>query len=248
QLDPGGHGSGFDWVGAFQAGYVEGRERCVGLLDNPLPLVPNEFVNEDELAIAGDSAFGYREGEIGAFLPRDLNDYWLQTLLAEGARLGELTLVPVPDGAAATCAEPAGDIAVGAVFYPASNEIIFDESFGLELYTRFGDFAVGYILGAAWSEAVQLALESPLTGEPRALVSDCLTGAWVADIIPVDGVLPPRGVYISPGDLDEAIRTVLVIGDAGLVDDVVGSGFEKIASFRQGVLDGIPACLARLDD
>ena len=50
--------------------------------------------------------------------------------------------------------------------------------------TAIGDFVVGYLLGRAWSEAAQQALGSPLTGEERILASDCLTGAWVADLIP----------------------------------------------------------------
>ena len=135
------------------------------------------------------------------------------------------------------------------MFCPATGEVFFDESFGHELYDRFGDFAVGYMFGMAWSEAVQQALDSPLAGEERALLSDCLTGAWVADIIPADEQSTvARGVIISPGDLDEAIQTALVVGDETSTDDVVGSGFEKIASFRQGVLEGIPACTDRLDD
>jgi hypothetical protein len=39
-----------------------------------------------------------------------------------------------------------------------------------------------------------------------------------------------------------------VVGDDTSTDDVRGSGFEKIASFREGVLDGIQACTARLPD
>jgi predicted metalloprotease len=248
QQDPGGHGSAFDRVGAFQVGYVDGLDRCVDLLDDPLPLVPNEFVTTEEAANEGDSAFGYAQGEIGEFLPTDLNVYWPQTLAAEDADLAPLQLDPVPDAAASDCDEPAGDLALGAVFCPATHEVIFDESFGRQLYDRFGDFAVGYMLGVAWSEAAQRALDSPLQGEERALASDCLTGAWVSDIIPRDGALPPRGVYISPGDLDEAIQTALVVGDVNSTDDRIGSGFEKIAAFRQGVLEGIPACTARLDD
>ena len=91
-------------------------------------------------------------------------------------------------------------------------------------------------------------LDSPLEGEERALLSDCLTGSWVADIIPAADGSTPRGVSVSPGDLDEAIQTALVVGDAASTDDVVGSGFEKIASFREGVLEGLPACTDRLDD
>ncbi len=35
QFSPGGHGSGFDRVGAFQTGFVEGPVRCGDLIDDP---------------------------------------------------------------------------------------------------------------------------------------------------------------------------------------------------------------------
>ena len=249
QFEPGGHGSAFDRVGAFQVGFVEGLDGCIGLLDEPLPLVPNVYSPTEDPSLEGNSAFGYDTGQIGEFLPRDLNEFWPATVSAQGAQLTPLVLVPVADASAVDCADPAGDIALGAVHCPATDEVIFDESFGQELYDRFGDFAVGYMFGVAWSEAVQRALDSPLAGEERALASDCLTGAWVADIIPSDEQsTSPRGVIISPGDLDEAIQTALVVGDETSTEDVVGSGFEKIAAFRQGVLEGIPACVDRLDD
>ncbi len=249
QFEPGGHGSAFDRVGAFQLGFVEGLDGCAGLLDDPLPLVPNVYSSTEDPRQEGNAPFGYGTGQIGEFLPRDLNEFWPATVSAQGAELTPLVLVPVPDPSAADCDDPAGDIALGAVHCPATDAVVFDESLGQELYGRFGDFAVGYMFGVAWSEAVQRALDSPLAGEERALASDCLTGAWVADIIPSDDQpTPPRGVTISPGDLDEAIQTALVVGDETSTQDVVGSGFEKIAAFRQGVLEGIPACVDRLDD
>ena len=112
----------------------------------------------------------------------------------------------------------------------------------MDLYERYGDFAVGYTLGYTWSEAAQSALGSTLQGEARVLVDDCLTGAWVADIIPDATATPCGGAVVEPGDLDEAIQTALVVGDESSTDDVFGSGFEKIASFREGVLDGLDAC------
>ena len=87
-----------------------------------------------------------------------------------------------------------------------------------------------------------------MDGEARALVDDCLTGAWVSTIIPDANGETDRTTAVQPGDLDEAIQTALVVGDPTSTDDVVGSGFEKIASFRQGVLEGIDACTARIGD
>ena len=61
------------------------------------------------------------------------------------------------------------------------------------LYDDFGDFAVGYIIGLAWADAVQTALGSPLQGEARALASDCLVGAWIGTPIDLDsGPARPR--------------------------------------------------------
>ena len=48
----------------------------------------------------------------------------------------------------------------------------------------FGDMSVGYLIGEAYSEAVQHALNSTLTGRGGVLLDDCFTGAWVADDVP----------------------------------------------------------------
>jgi len=47
---------------------------------------------------------------------------------------------------------------------------------------------------------------------------------------------------VSPGDLDEAVRTAILIGDLGVDDNVLGSPFEKIDAFRDGVIGGLDAC------
>ncbi len=51
-----------------------------------------------------------------------------------------------------------------------------------------------------------------------------------------------REAYISPGDLDEAIRTLLLIGDSTAAQDEAGTPLEKIDSFREGILGGVAAC------
>jgi len=133
------------------------------------------------------------------------------------------------------------------VLCPATNEVFMDEPLARDLYDRFGDFVVGYILGGAWSEAAQLALGSPLQGEPRHLIDDCMTGGWAQTIVPDEnGATQRNGTEIEPGDLDEAIQTALVIGDEASTDDILGTGFEQIASFRQGVLNGLEACTSQI--
>ena len=248
QFVPGGHGSGFDRVGAFQVGFNEGPARCAELLDDPLPLMPNQFTRSD-VDNGGNAAFGYGDDDLVGFLPDDLNRYWDEELDISG--LDRIDLVVLRSAGDADCADLRGDLSLGAAWCASTNEVLFNEPAAFELYRGLGDFSVGYALGIAWSEAVQDALGSDLTGEPRALLNDCLTGGWVKTVTPVDFVLPQprlatRSVRISAGDLDEAIQTVLVIGDPGIGDDVIGNAFEKIDAFRTGVIGGTDACLAQL--
>ena len=249
QFVAGGHGSGFDRVGAFQVGFNQGPERCAELLDEPLPLMPNEFTQGD-FSTGGDAAFGYGENDLVGFLPEDLNRYWDEELDVAG--LDRLSIVVVRSADDVSCDDLRGDLTLGTALCTSTGEVYFNEPAALELYQSLGDFAVGYLLGNAWSEAVQVALGSDLAGESRALLNDCLTGGWVKTVTPIDFALPqPRlatrdSVRISAGDLDEAIQTVLRVGDTGIDDNVIGSAFEKIDAFRTGVIEGTDACLAQL--
>jgi predicted metalloprotease len=247
QFVPGGHGSGFDRVGAFQVGFNEGPARCAELLDVPLPLMPNAPRDE---STSGNAAFGYGENDLIGFLPEDLNRYWAEELDIAG--LDPVGLVVLRSAADANCDDLRGDLSQGTAWCASTNDVLFNEPVALDLYRGLGDFAVGYLLGTAWGEATQDALGSPLTGEARALMTDCLTGGWVKTVTPIDFVLPqPRlatrnTVRISAGDLDEAIQTVLMLGDNGVDDNVIGNAFEKIDAFRTGVINGTDACLAQL--
>ena len=89
-------------------------------------------------------------------------------------------------------------------------------------------------------------LGSTLTGEPRALLDDCLTGAWIRDDLPPTPQDEKRDLSLSAGDLDEAIVTSIVRSDPTTDTDIEGSAFEKIGAFRSGVLGGLQACQDRI--
>jgi predicted metalloprotease len=253
-LEPGGHGAAFDRIGAFQEGFNGGVENCVGIIDKPLPLLPNEFTDPQQAVTEGDARFGWDAGEIMALLSGDLSSFWPTQVAASGSTMPAVTLRPVTDPGSDNCGDPDGMAIFGAVHCVETHEVLFDEALGRVLYDDFGDFAVGYVIGLAWAEAVQVALSSALQGEPRALASDCLVGAWIGTRIDFDPntgpatTAPPtdRHMTVSPGDLDEAVQTALVVGDRGLRDDREGSAFEKIAAMRRGVLNGISTCLAEI--
>lgn len=267
QFVPGGHGSAFDRVGAFQEGFTAGPARCAELLDEPLPLMPNQFQTDADAFFEGNAPYDCGELDpqvVGqdfidqctpapVFLAEDIDHYWRTLLPDDFAPVRVMTVDDLDALPPATCADPvvlASEVAVCA----AERLVVYDEPDVVALYREFGDFTLGYFYGIAWAELAQQAIGSPLTGEPRALLNDCLTGAWVRDITPDRFGNTPRGgvdrdgdgaldgAQSSPGDLDEAIQVAILMGDLGADVDVVGTPFEKIGAFRTGVLGGLDAC------
>ena len=257
QFVPGGHGAAFDRVGAFQVGFIDGPARCAELLDDPLTLVPNEFIFESDFVRGGDASYDCSDDPrptcrpAPQFLADDLDHFW-------DTELGGFDpVLPLP---VATVAELACDrptvITEAVVTCADERTVRFHEPTVRELYAEFGDFTIGYYYGVAWAEFAQQALGSELVGEQRALLSDCYAGAWVRDITPDslgntsrqgdrDGDGTPDGISSSPGDLDEAIRMAILEGDDGANVDAVGTAFEKISAIRVGALGGLTACEAR---
>lgn len=269
QFVPGGHGSAFDRVGAFQVGFLDGPARCAELLDEPLTLVPNQFQpGSTDALLEGNAPYdcddlrdlGFSDEFIAActpapvFLADDLNDFWAT---ASGDTFPQLEILPTDELGSLDCPAPT-QLADEVVVCAATGTVAYDEPAVLELYREFGDFTLGYFYGIAWAEVAQVELESTLTDEDRALLNDCFTGAWVRDITPdADGRTPrgedtdgdgvqDSGISSSPGDLDEAIRMAILEGDDGANIDEYGTAFEKIAAIRIGALGGLAACQAEL--
>lgn len=238
-MSPGGHGTAFDRIGAFQTGVEEGAGACASLIDNPLPLMPNAYLSLDDYLRGGDAPYdctGVSDPECLAsweFLGADLNEYWS---IALGATVS-LEAIPVAslddacrdlrvvDGPIARCVD--------------AQQVVFEAEAVQDLYVASGDFTLGYLLGLAWAD---LALEnagSSVRADP--LKADCLVGAWVDDITLGSRRDPARTstVITSPGDPDEAIMMLIRLAD--------GEGtslFERVAAFRSGVLLGPDACPA----
>jgi predicted metalloprotease len=251
----GAHGSAFDRVGAFQVGFTQGAQRCSEILDDPLPLMPNEFLSLDDFENDGDLPYGFDPAtDIIPLVVDALNLYWTFDAGGAGVVFPELTLVPVSSTDEIACDDLSGPVEQTAVVCPSTGEVFVDEPFAEQLYNDpiegRADFAVGYLIATGWAEAAQILLDSPLTGEPRALANDCLVGAWSADMLPGRPLRPEEGDaragQASAGALDEAVLAAITIGDPGFRDDRIGSAFEKIDSFREGVLGGIPACIERI--
>lgn len=247
--DPGGHGSGFDRVGAFQTGFNEGLGRCAELIEDPLPLTPLSFLSPDDLANQGNAPFGFGEDELFDFLVPDLNLLFDNDLQSEFSDFQQLELLPTQSEEEVDCDEPFGLYPLGVELCSETNTAYLNEPVARDLYDDFGDFAPAYLLGVVWAEHAQRSNSSDLAGEERQLRNDCLVGAWVQSVTPdpITGQLPQprdedRMSSISPNDLTEAVQAAISVGDPTSSTDVLGTPFEKIDSFRDGALGSIIAC------
>ena len=246
-LDPNGHGTAFDRVGAFQEGFNQGPARCAAFLEDPNPRVDLTFTEAD-IDTGGNLPFA----EIVALLPPSLDAFWLPLLEQNEIEFESPTLVGFPsDGPYPACDGRSEDeMRNRAVFCAESNTIAIDEQFAGRLYDQLGDLSFGYPVAAAYGDAVQTALGTGLEGEPRVLLNDCLVGAWVVDIVPLpetgESRNPAQEILLSAGDLDEVVVTAVSLGDEATDTDVNGTAFEKIDAFRSGVIGGLPACESRL--
>jgi predicted metalloprotease len=116
--------------------------------------------------------------------------------------------------------------------------IVYDQDYLDGPVYDVGDYAVGLLLADAWSATMQRHLDDARTGIERSLQADCMTGAWTGDVLTSRD--QNRHFYLSAGDLDEGLTALLRYGGADPAR--TGSVFDRIASYRKGLLQGISAC------
>jgi predicted metalloprotease len=250
--DPEAHGTGFDRVGAFQDGFEGGVVRCSaffteGRLDHliDIPWDPTQPTGNLPLIDANpDPTDG--PSDIVTLIPGSLDFFWTDLAAANGVPFTAPTLASFPsDGPYPSCdGIDEASYPRNVVFCTADNTIYWDEDYALELSEDplTGDMSVGYLFANAYSDAIQHALNSQKTGEPRVLFNDCLTGAWVGFIVPPIPEDRSNQLQLSAGDLDEAVVTAIARSDASSDTDINGSAFEKVSAFRTGVLGGLNVC------
>lgn len=90
-----------------------------------------------------------------------------------------------------------------------------------------------------------------MTDAQTALRAACLSGAISAALSPTNIDLTSNPdenlVWLSPGDLDEAVSGLLADGLAAsdVNGNTVPSGFARVDAFRTGVLHGEAGCTGR---
>jgi predicted metalloprotease len=256
QIDANSHGTGFDRVGAFQDGFLGGTERCKTFFtegrekqlinipfdpDDPSGNLPLIDPNPDPTTGPVD---------VVTLLPASLDRFWTGELTPSNLTLSPptLTLFTAGDGTATCDGIDSTDLENNVTYCAASNTIFVDQQFAEKSIADplLGDMSIGYLISEGYSENVQNLLGSTLDGEPRALLDDCLTGAWAKDIVPPIPTDRKDTTVLAAGDLDEAVVTAIIHSDPSSDTNVNGSAFEKIDAFRSGVLGGLSACQSRI--
>jgi predicted metalloprotease len=235
---PAAHGNAFDRVRAFQEGFEQGAARCAGYRVDNLPVTEVPFTDPRDAATGGN--LPYRDAV--RLLGQDVQSYWSRTFPQLANRnWQQLRIVPYDPAHAPECDGKARseDEATGAAFYCRSgNFVAFDNRvLGPQLYERIGDNAIGMLLADLFAQAAQDRRGRPAKGRDAQLAIDCLAGSWASDLLTRG---PNANIRLSPGDLDEAVAALLVFGRAG--NSNAASAFDRIASFRDGVLNGLSAC------
>ena len=235
------HGSGFDRVSALQDGYDNGVEKCKGYKDGDPPVFELPFRDEQDAANEGNAPYD----SIINGVPYDLEDYWTHVFpeLTEGKEWAPMKgLEPFDPSNPPNCG---GTPAKGySLFYCVPNDYVGFDNVDImpTIYAKGGDYAVATLLATQWGLAAQSRLGDDLSDvKTTTLRGDCLAGAYTASVALFNRE-ETSTFHISPGDLDEGIKSLLLFRADGDVNRQ-GAGFDRVRAFRAGALDGAAPCL-----
>ena len=130
------------------------------------------------------------------------------------------------------------------LFYCIPDDYIgWDNKFGMrQVYRQGGDYAVATLLATQYGLAALQRLGDESEEKTSTARSDCLAGAYTASVLLYNR--PETSTFsISPGDLDEGIKALLVFRGDGDVQRQ-GAGYARVRAFREGVMNGVQPCLS----
>jgi predicted metalloprotease len=239
-IDPNAHGSGFDRVGAFQDGFDNGPGKCKDYRDDEPMVLELPFNTEEDASRGGDAPYD----SIVNGVPYDIEDYFTQVYpeLADGQKWPPLkSIEPYGPDNAPMC----GDQSAGgyALFYCVPDDYVgWDNVSAMpSVYDQGGDYAVATLLATQWGLAALSRLGDESDEKTSTLRGDCLAGGYTASVI-IYNRPETSTFHISPGDLDEGIKALLVFRGEGDVERQ-GAGWARVKAFREGVINGAVSCV-----
>lgn len=234
--DDSAHGSGFDRLSGFYAGYEGGVGSCRDDFGEDRLFIATEFLTEDDLENEGNAAYD----EIGEITGTTLPAFYGTVFPGLGEQFSP-PAVEAFQGTAPACGDMgAEDRDLG--YCEADGTIYVDETDLLApAYEQIGDFAVATAVSLAYAQAARAQLGLSVDDAPAVSSAVCLTG-WYAGRF-WTGDYQDQDVSLSPGDVDEAAIFLLTYGqEEGVFPNTDLSGFEMVDAFRDGFLDGGVGC------
>jgi predicted metalloprotease len=230
------HGSGFDRLSGFYAGYEGGVGSCRDDFTEDRLFIATEFLTEADLENEGNAAYD----EIGQIIGTTLPAFYESVFPGLGEQFSP-PAVESFDGTAPGCGDMgAEDRDLG--YCEADGTVYVDEADLLApAYEQIGDFAVATAVSLAYAQAVRAQLGLSIDDAAAVDSAVCLTG-WYAGRF-WTGDFEAQEITISPGDVDEAAIFLLTYGQSeGVFPNTDLSGFEMVDAFRDGFLDGGAGC------
>jgi predicted metalloprotease len=222
------HGSGFDRISAFQEGFEQGVKHCSTFDDNRV-FTEIPFSNAADEQRQGN--LPYDQTLVDG--PKDIADFWNQNFQKTfGPKFTPVAKVTGYNGASSRPSCDGNPVAA-LQYCPGNDTIYFDQQDAMrKVYDQTGDFGPMTLLGVAFGEAIRKRLGKTVNGEDALLGSICFSGAYAGDVF---NRRRPKGILLSPGDLDEAIQSLLnFAGTSGLFDANGTIGFDRVAAYRKG--------------
>jgi len=242
------HGSAFERVTAMQIGFTDGVAACAQ-------------IDAAEIESRRADLPQYIEGDDGE-LP--VTEESIEAIFESFHQVFDLDAPPVLDlsGTDSDCPDARATSPVS--YCPATNTVGVDvaelaergtaASTGIDEFDAGvrGDYSAYVLVASRYTLAVQKEAGQTLTEPRTALRVACLSGAISAALSPTgsaSSTVDPEKVrvWLSPGDLDEAVSGLLTDGLAAsdVNGNTVPSGFSRVDAFRTGVLGGEAACSGR---
>lgn len=254
--DPRAHGTGFDRIGAFTEGYEDGATFCA---DYParyaageLVIVEVPFTDIDDFERGGNLPLD----ELVPALLTDLDDFWTHVFeeLGEAPWRPVGDVVPVdPRADEVDCGDAtySGDELVNAAFFCVPDNRVYIDGVNLvPALNEIGDYAVATEIARQYAYAAQAQrgdLDNTLASD---LQADCYAGLYAASGFAGDR--EDQSLFLSPGDLDEAVIAFLARNQVDDIDDepasstdeevVVRTAFAEFDAYRTGFMQGLGAC------
>ncbi len=228
------HGSGFDRMSAFYAGYEGGVGTCRDEFTEDRLFTATEFTTEEELESGGNLP----ADEIGALVATTLPAFYQTVFPGLDAQFTE-PAVETFQGDAPECGDMGAENR-DLGYCEADGTVYLDGELLGSAYDGIGDFAVAAAISVAYAQAARAQLGLPIDDATAISSAVCLTGwytarFWTGDFEQVGS--------LSPGDVDEAAIFLLTYGqEEGVFPNTDLSGFEMVDAFRDGFLNGGVGC------